>query len=265
MKLAPVAAALVLCSGLAVVFAQPEAKPASAAPASAKTTQPESKSGGSSGMPTTENMKEMQEAMAEAGRLAPEHIELAKNLSGDWTAEVKSWMGPDMKEPMTSTGTARFEPIMGARFIRQSFEGKFGPQTFKGEGTIGYHKKAKKYQSTWIDNMSTGTMLSEGEKNASGEIVFNDDYTCPMDGTHKTGKSIMRFTDRNHMTFEMWSNTPDGQSFKAMEINYTRAENTSKPAAETTKPAVGPVAPSTTGTPATAPTSPAAPKSEPKK
>lgn len=250
MKLAPVAAALVLCSGLAIAFAQPETKPAASQPAT--TSAPKSDKGT---MPTTENMKEMQEAMAEAGRIAPEHIELAKNLTGEWTAECKSWMGPDQKDAMVSAGKARFEPIMGARFIRQNFEGNFGGQSFKGEGTIGFHKMAKKYQSTWIDNMTTGTMLSEGTKNEKGEIVFNDDYTCPMDGTHKTGKSVMRFVDKNHMTFEMWSNTSDGQSFKAMEINYTRAENTNKPTIET-KPATTPMTPVTPATPAPAKTEP---------
>jgi len=249
MKLAPVAAALVLCSGLAIAFAQPEHKTPAATPAQPTTTP------STADMPTPE---QIQAAMAEAGALTEEHIELAKNLTGAWTAQINSWMGPDQKEPMKSDGKAHFEPIMGARFLRQSFEGAFGPTKFKGEGTIGYHKMAKKYQSTWIDNMSTGTMLSEGTKNDKGEIVFNDDYTCPMDGTHKTGKSIMRWTDKNHMTFEMWSNTSDGQTFKAMEINYTRAENTNKPAIETTGKPMTPVTPATPAAPK-APATPASP------
>ncbi len=255
MKLSAFAAALIMCSGLAIAQPQHDThQPATHQPATTtKTTttgtttytQPKTTKAAPD-MNADPAMKAMQEEWAKAGALAPENIELAKSLSGTWDAKTTMWMDPSTP-PMVSNAKATFEPIMGARYVRQTYTGDVAGMEFKGEGVFGFNKGSKEYQSSWFDSGAPGIMLASGTKNAKGEIVFNGTYDCPMTGEKKTGKSVLRFDAKDKMTFEMWNVASDGAEFKALEIAYTRTG----PATTTNTPNVGttgrtPMAPATT-------------------
>jgi hypothetical protein len=240
MKMRPIAAALAVCAGMTMAFAQttqPSNRPNTPnrpnAPTTPQAKQPE-------GMPSPE---EMQKMMAEMAKPSEQITELNKQVNGTWNVEVKSWMAPNTP-PMESKGTATFEPILGNKIIKQTFRGEFMGAEFRGEGVMAYHKAADKYQSTWMDSMSGTVMLSEGSKNDQGQLEFKDEYTCPMDGSEKTGRTLLTFESPTKMKMEMWTNTSDGQSFKAMELTYTKGAATpggTRPTIET-KPNPAPTA-----------------------
>ena len=210
------AAAMVLCTGLAVAF-QPATQP----------TTPTT--------PTTPTAPSKPEAAAPSVSLLPEHIDLNAKMVGDWTTKTSFWMAPG-GEPMSSEGRAKFEPIMGAKFVRQTYTGEMMGTKFSGEGVMGFNAASKEFESTWIDNQTTGIMLTKGTKNAKGEIESMGEVDNPETGGSETVRTVMRFDSKTQMTYEMWFKGSDGSDFKALEVVYTRA---------------GAAAPATPATPAT--------------
>src|SRR5262245_41369394 len=99
-------------------------------------------------------------AMQEAARPTREH-DLLKQLSGDWKLEIRWWMDPSQPAEL-SKGSARITPILGGRFIKEEVrsKGKWGP--FEGSGLSGFDTINKRFVSTWVDNMITDIMRSEG-------------------------------------------------------------------------------------------------------
>jgi hypothetical protein len=166
-----------------------------------------------------------------ANQLSPEHVDLAKNLVGQWDTESSFWMVPG-QAPQVSKGHATLDPIMGARFIKQSYEGEMEGKKFKGEGLFGYNTVSKEYETTWIDSSATGIMLSSGKKDAKGDIVFSGGYDDPMSGQKKTAKSVLHIDSRDKWTFTMYDRGTDGAEHKTLEVVYNRALPAGKPAAK---------------------------------
>src|SRR3546814_17999585 len=70
----------------------------------------------------------------------------------DWSSDVCS---SDLK----SVDTA----VLGGRQIRTQFSSRFMGQPFNGIGFMGYDNVRGKYVASWVDDMSTGLMTSEGD------------------------------------------------------------------------------------------------------
>jgi hypothetical protein len=165
-----------------------------------------------------EMMKKWQELAAPG---APHNL-LARKV-GQWDYHVKFRMSPDAP-PQESTGSNTIEPIMGGRFILDKSTGapEHG-QPFEGLGVTGYDNIKKKFVATWIDNMSTGIITTEGVSDPSGNVVtYQGQFSCPMTGTIKKSKTIERFIDDNAWSMEMFEVLPDGKEWKNFEITYTR-------------------------------------------
>lgn len=148
------------------------------------------------------------------------HQQMAK-AAGDWTFTSKMWMDPS-QEPMTSTGTAKFETIYGGRYLQSKVSGSMMGMPFEGTSVTGYNNATKKYFNTWIDNMGTGIMFTEGTMDASGKIVLTGSMFDPMSGKNCTMKETWKVDGDNKMTMEMYSTLEGGTEKKDMEIVYTR-------------------------------------------
>jgi hypothetical protein len=161
--------------------------------------------------------------MIEAGTPGPEHRVL-DGMIGNWKADVKHWMTPE-GEPETSTGTSTSKWILDDHYVESTFEGDMMGMPFEGRGVSGYDNLDKKYFSTWIDSMSTGHMLTKGSYDP-GTKTFTYSGQChdPMSGKLVTMRSVVKLTDADHHTMEMYAPGPDGNEFKNMEIHYTRAK-----------------------------------------
>ena len=207
---------------LATLIAAPtsaQTSAASPAPATASIAQP--------GAP---DMKQMMAQMMELAKLNENH-KLLTSLDGTWSCNVKMWMdGDTSKKPDVSKSTAVRKSIMDGRYVIMDVTGKMempGPDgkmkqvTFKGQGTEGYDNVKKKFVGTWMDNMGTGIMMSEGDYDPATKTFTYTSEIEMMPGMKQKIREVVKVTDKDHMTFE-WYEDRGGKEAKTMEIDYTR-------------------------------------------
>ncbi|MEP6956843.1 MAG: DUF1579 domain-containing protein [Chthoniobacterales bacterium] len=178
------------------------------------------------------NEAEMMAQMMELAKPNENHKLLA-DLAGNWTYTTKMWMDPDPNaKPMESKGTATRKAIMGGRYFVAEAKSKMampGPDgkmqdfDFAGTSFEGYDNVKKKFVSTWVDNMGTGILMSEGTYDPASKT-----FTYAAEGEMVPGqkmqiREIIKVVDKDHHIFE-WYDTSRGTEAKTMEISYTRAK-----------------------------------------
>jgi len=156
---------------------------------------------------------------------------------GSWTYTTKFWMSPDTNTPpMESSGTAVTKPIMGGRYFQTDHNGKIqmpGPDgkltdiEFQGMEITGYDNAKKKFVSSWVDNMGTGIMLSEGTYDAATKTITYTAEEEPFPGMKMKVRELVKFIDNDHHTFEFYEDR-GGTEVKAMEITSTRVKKNPK-------------------------------------
>jgi len=182
------------------------------------------------GQPSAADMEKMMQQMMELSKLNENHKLLA-GLDGSWSYNVKMWMNPDPNaKPQESKGTAVRKSMMDGRFFVMDVTGKMdmpGPDgkkkemTFKGMGIEGYDNVKKKFVGTWVDNMGTGIMMSEGTYDpATTTFTYTGEYEAIPSMKQKI-REVMKIADKDHMSFE-WYEDRGGKEAKTMEISYTR-------------------------------------------
>jgi len=141
-------------------------------------------------------------------------------LVGTWDAKITMWMAPGAP-PQESTGTSENKWVLGGRFVEQRYEGTFMGQPFNGLGYTGYDNFKKKYIGSWMDNMGTMMMVSQGEA-AEKTLTMTSTVDDFMTGKSATVKSEIKIMAPDRHVMEMWGPDPSGKPFKSMEIQYTR-------------------------------------------
>jgi hypothetical protein len=92
---------------------------------------------------------------------------------------------------------------------------------FKGRSTEAYDNAKKKFVSSWIDNMGTGIMLSEGTYDPSTKtFTYHANYDMAP-GVQTKIRETIKVTDKDHHLME-WFEDRGGKEVKTMEIAYTR-------------------------------------------
>ncbi len=207
------------------LFAQEPIGSASPSTSPANTAVTTSPIAPSAGQP---NESEMMQQMMELSKLNENH-KLLGQLAGSWSYTVTMWMAPNAP-PMKSIGTAVRKPVMGGRFYVMDTNGTFkmpGPDgklksmEFKGMSLEAYDNAKQKFVGTWMDNMGTGIMTSEGTYDAATK-TFN--YAAEVEmlpGMKTKVREVIKVMDKDHHTFE-WYEDRGGQEVKTMEIAYTR-------------------------------------------
>jgi len=174
------------------------------------------------------NEAEMMAMMTELAKPGENHKLLATGL-GHWTYVVKMWMDPSAP-PTESSGSSVAKEAMGGRYVLTEHTGKMqmpgadGKLTeveFKGMAIEAYDNVKKKFVSSWIDNMGTGILLSEGDYDAVGrKFTYLSEYEM-MPGMKTKVRETITINDKDHRTFEFFENR-GGTEVKTMEIKYTR-------------------------------------------
>jgi Protein of unknown function (DUF1579) len=178
-----------------------------------------------------QNPQEMMKQMMEMSKLNENH-KLLSGLDGNWNYTIKFWMNPDPNaKPEESKGTAVRKSMMDGRYSTLDVTGKMempGPDgkkkemTFKGHGIDGYDNVKKKFVGSWVDNMGTGIMFSEGTYDPATKTFTYTSEVEAIPGMKQQIREVIKVTDKDHHTFE-WYENRGGQEVKTMEINYTRA------------------------------------------
>jgi hypothetical protein len=167
------------------------------------------------------NPEETMKKVEAAGKPGAAHKKL-EGLVGNWTAEVKSWMAPDAP-PMVSKGTAKTSWVMNGRFVQEEFKGEMMGKPFNGMGLTGYDNQKQKYNTLWVDDMSTAIFTTEGTVADDGKVItFNGKMDCPITGEKDMPvKQVLRIISPDKHVFEM-HDPSKGDKSKTMEITYTR-------------------------------------------
>ena len=170
----------------------------------------------------------MMKQMMELAKPNENHKLLGK-LAGNWTDTVKMWMAPGAP-PMESKGTAERRAVMDGRYYLTHYngemkmpgeDGKMKPFAFHGMSIEGYDNVKQKFVSTWLDNMGTGILMSEGTYDPANKSFT---YTSEMEmipGQKTKVREVIKIVDADHHTFA-WYENRGGQDVKTMEIAYTR-------------------------------------------
>lgn len=164
----------------------------------------------------------MMEIFAKYAQPGEQHATL-KNMVGSWDYTSKFWMDPSA-EPMVDNGTCENKLVHDGRYVLQSVKGMAMGMPFTGTGIAGYDRYNDEFFSFWFDNMSTGYMLTHGQKKGD-TIVFEGTYDDVwMDQKDKWHKMTVTENGPDKHTMAMFTKGPDGNEMKAMEIVYTRSK-----------------------------------------
>jgi len=175
--------------------------------------------------PSEADMMSMMMELAKPG----ENHKVLQSGVGTWSYVVKFWMSPEAP-PSTSTGTSTARAVMEGRYVitdhagkmqMPGADGKMMDMDFKGMSVEGYDNVKKKFVSSWIDNMGTGIMHSEGTYDAgSSTLTYVAEYE-PMPGMKTKVRQTLKITDKDHRMMEFFEDR-GGTEVKTMEISYTR-------------------------------------------
>ena len=172
---------------------------------------------------TDADKQKMMEAYMQASQPGEEHSRI-REMAGTWDAQTKAWM-PDGTECGTGKGVMKSEMILGGRYLQMDFQGEMespqGKMPYHGMGICGYDKGKKKFFSTWIDDMSTGMMVTSGTM--EGNVCTGEgEMTDPVTGQTTKVKDVATKIDDTHHKYELHMSAPDGKMYKAMEITSTQ-------------------------------------------
>ena len=171
---------------------------------------------------------DMMATMMELAKLGENHKLLASGV-GTWDYKVKFWMNPD-NPPSESSGISVARTIMDGRYVITDHTGKMqmpGPDgamvdaPFIGMSIEGYDNVKKKFVSSWVDNMGTGIMNSEGTYDPASKTLTSFAEYEPMPGMKTKTREVLKLSDKNHRTLEFFEDR-GGKEVKTMEIGYTR-------------------------------------------
>lgn len=150
------------------------------------------------------------------------HKMLAK-WDGEWSGDIKMWMSPDAP-PTINKGSATFKMLLGGRYQQGIHKGNFGGMPFEGISTTAYDNARQVFINTWIDNMGTGIMTTEGKwDEATKTITYTGKMVNPSNGKDCNVREVFKVIDDNTQHIEMYGPDPKtGKEFKTMEMTMTR-------------------------------------------
>ena len=149
-----------------------------------------------------------------------EHAMMAKS-NGNWKEELTMWMAEGAPaEKHTSTCTNKM--IMNGLYQQSVHKGNMNGMPFEGVSTMGYDNAKKKYVSTWIDNMGSGIMYTEGTYDSTNKMLtMTGNVMDPLTGKPMDVRQTMTFIDDKTEMMEMYE-TKGGKERKTLEIKFTK-------------------------------------------
>jgi Protein of unknown function (DUF1579) len=81
-------------------------------------------------------------------------------------------------------------------------DGKMRDMTFKGMGIEDYDNVKKKFVGTWVDNMGTGIMMSEGRYDVATKTSTYTGEIEAIPGMTQKNRKVVKIIHKDHQTFE---------------------------------------------------------------
>ena len=170
----------------------------------------------------TQDDAAMMAAWVRAGAPGDHHGHLAA-LSGTWTVRGQMWMAPGAPA-IASSGTMKARMVLGGRYLASQWDTDFQEMKFEGLAMDGRDNLNERYVGQWWDNLSTQTLLSEGECSKGGKVrTMITNGLDPMSGEPFETRGVTTMVDADHWTFVSWRLLPDGTEHKEMEWHGARA------------------------------------------
>lgn len=146
---------------------------------------------------------------------------MLEQYNGVFNATTTMWMMPGA-EPTVSSGTVTNDMAHGDRYQKSMYSASMQGMPFSGESTTAYDNMKKIFINTWIDNMGTGMIYSEGKWNADKKTVtYLGNMSEPMSGQDLKVRQVVTYIDSDNYKMEMYYDV-NGSEFKSMEAVYTR-------------------------------------------
>ncbi len=162
----------------------------------------------------------MMDIYKNVGTLGEPHKLFAK-LEGSWVTRSRGWMEPG-KPPMESTGACEQKLILDGRYLRQEYTGDMGGHPYAGISILGYNNHTGKYESIWIDTMSTAIYFFEGTASKDGKVITQKcSYDDPVKGPC-VWRTVTRIRDDGAQEFEMFLTPKGGKEEKMMDMTVER-------------------------------------------
>ena len=174
------------------------------------------------------DMQAMMEIYKKVGTPGEPHKLLAK-LEGSWTTRTRGWF--EGKQTMESSGTCEQKLVLDGHYLHQFYTVEMDGMPFSGINILGYNNHTKKYESIWIDSMSTAVYYFVGPGSADGKTITQEcSYDDPVKGP-AVWRSVTRIKDDNTLEFEMFIRPKGGKAEKMMEMTVSRKEAVARKAA----------------------------------
>ncbi len=124
---------------------------------------------------------------------------------------------------MNAEGTSEFSWLLDGRYLQENVTTSFDGMPFQGRGTTAYDNMKKCYVATWIDNMGTGIVTSEGKYDAAQKtFTYKTEMPDVVRGEYVKWRMVETVVDKDHWRLEMYGPNPEGKEEKMMELNYSR-------------------------------------------
>lgn len=148
------------------------------------------------------------------------HKWLAK-FNGTWTADIVSYMDPS--KPEKSTATNVYTSSLNGLYQEGKMKGNMMGQDFEGHSTTGYDNSKKMFVSTWVDNMGSGIIYMTGTYDEAAKTLnLKGTQTDPLTGKDAEIREVMKITDDDNYTLEMYGTGADGKEMKFMDGTFKR-------------------------------------------
>jgi hypothetical protein len=162
----------------------------------------------------------MEKAMKDFSSPGPMHQWLA-SFNGEWDAEIISFMDPT--KPDTSKAVQTYSMILNGLYQEAKITGNMMGMPFEGRSLNGYDNAKKRFVSTWVDNISSGTTYMNGNYDtASTTLNLKGTQTNPSNGRNMNIREVMKIIDADTYRLEMYGDGPDGKEIKFMEGLFKR-------------------------------------------
>lgn len=165
---------------------------------------------------TADQAKAM-EAWEKAATPGEMHKQFEKQV-GMWNVDTEI-LEPGMESK--GKGTAECKTMWEGRYCQMTFKGDMMGMSFEGLGTTGYNNTTKKFESTWIDSMSTQTMMSTGTME-NGVVVMRGEFVDPADMKTVKTRETTTWKSDNQFVMEFYHER-NGKDMKVMVLTFNRA------------------------------------------